>query len=266
MNCIPAHRIISHIIASHDAPPSRYWHWAIALRAVKGVWTSEIRRAGKPLRSADSLHAILLDDEHHQYPAVSLPHPTICGVGENNTAPVPATSDLHGPIPLQLAETTRQFLTAKAQVNARLQRGGATDDEKQHVSMLLAESLDKISLCACEANLPHDDLLRCESAVQGLRKSYLSRMWESRCLECGIRHSMIEKGSCKFWKAWANDAKQRVVEKQPLSVTVRPVQDEGSAHATPVNNDSTSMDGAEDDTFTPFMPTLKSRCYSDTRS
>lgn len=55
-------------------------------------------------------------------------------------APMPATSNLNAPLPVQLAETVRQYQVARAQINARLQRGGASSEEKQHVRALLGEA------------------------------------------------------------------------------------------------------------------------------
>lgn len=95
-----------------------------------GWWP--VRKGDVALRAADAVRCVLLDDSEH--PSVTIPHPTVQGVGENHTTPAPATSDLSAPVPLQLAETMRQFHVSRAQVNARLQRGGASADEKHHVS------------------------------------------------------------------------------------------------------------------------------------
>ena len=123
---------------------------------------------------------------------------------------VPASSDIDAPVPLQLCEAFRQYHVAKAQVHARLTRGGAGDEEKKFVKqVLLKEAYARLKECANSEELPVDHLNRTESAVQGLRKTLLSRDWESRCAVCGVRHSVVEKGTCKFWVAFAEGARER---------------------------------------------------------
>ena len=119
--------------------------------------------------------------------------------------PAPSTSDTLAPIPLQLAETTRMYHVSRAQINARMQRGGASSEEKGYTRALLAEALERIELCSMDAELPKEDLLRCESAVQGLRKTLLRRPWGPRCGQCGVRYEDIEHGTCKFWCRWARE-------------------------------------------------------------
>ena len=46
------------------------------------------------------------------------------------------------------------------------------------------------------------DFSKCESAVQGLRKTLLRRPWNPRCAKCGVRHEDIEFSTCRFWEAW----------------------------------------------------------------
>ena len=187
------------------------------LRGAIGWWPAGARKAaGDVFRAADAARCVPLDDAAGEYPAEAMPHPTVTGVGENNKEPGPATSDTLAPIPLQLAETTRMYHVSRAQINARMQRGGASSEEKGYTKGLLVEALERIELCSMDAELPKEDLLRCESAVQGLRKAYLRREWESRCSFCGTRHSIVEKGSCKFWVAWQQAIKDKEAQRELL--------------------------------------------------
>lgn len=174
-----------------------------------GWWPAEkLLKAGGPLRAADAVKVVRVDGA--EYPSCMLGHPTVIGVGENHKAPVPASSDIDAPVPLQLCEAFRQYHVAKAQVHARLTRGGAGDEEKKFVKqVLLKEAYARLKECANSEELPVDHLNRTESAVQGLRKTLLSRDWESRCAVCGVRHSVVEKGTCKFWVAFAEGARER---------------------------------------------------------
>jgi hypothetical protein len=236
-----------------------------------GLWP--VRKGDVALRAADAVRCVLLDDSEH--PSVTIPHPTVQGVGENHTTPAPATSDLSAPVPLQLAETMRQFHVSRAQVNARLQRGGASADEKHHVKMLQQELHDRLDSYSVEDELPREALLQCESAVQGLRKSYLPREWESRCSFCGLRHSAVEKGTCKFWVKWAAEAKANAeamanaeakanAEAAPnaeveATPTARP-KAEAAAVATAEGAAAQEVEhaaAADEPAFTPFMPQLR---------
>ena len=211
------------------------------------------RKGDVALRAADAVRCVLLDDSEH--PPVTISHPTVQGVGENHTTPAPATSDLSAPVPLQLAESMRQFHVSRAQVNARLQRGGASADEKHHLKMLQQELHDRLDSYSMEAELPREALLQCESAVQGLRKSYLPREWESRCSFCGLRHSAVEKGTCKFWVKWAAEAKANAEAK----ATARP-KAEAAAMATAeaaAAQEEEHAAAADEPAFTPFMPQLR---------
>ena len=116
--------------------------------------------------------------------------------------------------------------------------------------------------------LPRDDLLKCESAVAGLRKTYLPREWESRCSICGLRHSAVEKGTCKFWIAWAAEAKAKAQAKAKAPVDA-PAPASAPAPAPAVAETASAKDvlqeavaqeeaeEAEEPTFTPFMPQLR---------
>ena len=242
------------------------------VRGAIGWWPSRVRTAsGDALCAANAIRALSIDDEG--FPAVVMPHPTVDGVGENNKQPAPATSDILAPVPLQLSETMRQYHVGRSQVNARLQRGGASDDEKQHIRLLLNEACQRIGTYSCESELPKDDLLQCESAVQGLRKAYLAREWESRCSFCGVRHSIVEKGSCKFWIAWAETAKENSAPKLNAPASEPDVEPPVKPHVEPPPAPSAAPADGEDgedgedgnavdeaaaaDTFAPFMPYLK---------
>ena len=171
-----------------------------------GWWAADGEKAAKaepPLSAEGACRIALLGDEEGQYPAATLSHPTIVGIGANSTDPQPASQNLRAPMPIQLAESTREYLIATAQVNARLQRGAAAAGEKTHVRALFKEAHKRLLTCANEPSLFQDELLQVESAVQGLRKVYLRREWDARCAECGLRHTDIEKGTCKFWKQFA---------------------------------------------------------------
>ena len=224
------------------------------LRGAIGWWAAEHGPASTaPLRAAAASKIAVLDDPLGQYECAKISHPTVVGVGENHRAPEPYSSGLSAPMPLQLAESAREYIVARSQarlaialaglaiglalvptrtlmltlaltltltptpsqVNARLQRGGAGADEKAHVRSLLSEAFERLTLCASDDQLPEDDLMRCESAVQGLRKSYLIRDWEPRCAFCGVRHSAVEKGSCKYWQAFKATARDGCLPSQP---------------------------------------------------
>ena len=162
------------------------------------------------LRAADATRVLLIDGEPDD--AMPLGHPTVVGIGENGAAPYPASSDMTAPPCLHLAEAMHLFLQGKALVNARLQRGGASAEEKALVQKrLLREASRRMqTLCKCSAEQRDYSVLnRVESAVGGLRKMYLKRPeWDKRCLECGTRHTEVEKGTCKFWRRWADEAKE----------------------------------------------------------
>ena len=66
-----------------------------------------------------------------------------------------------------LKETMRQFHVSRAQVNARLQRGGASADEKHHVKMLQQELHDRLDSYSVEAELPREALLARVPADEG---------------------------------------------------------------------------------------------------
>ena len=115
-----------------------------------------------------------------------------------------------------------------------------------------------------------------ESAVGGLRKMYLKRPeWDKRCLECGTRHSEVEKGTCKFWIRWMQEAKEAETEAQEASAVnavaeppkpkeaapeVEPVV-EATKPATEVLADAKVE---QDPQYAPFMPHLRRKELDET--
>ena len=187
------------------------------------------------LRAADATRIVLIDGDASD--AMPLGHPTVVGLGENDSTPYPASSDMTAPACVHLAEAMRLFLDGKALINARLQRGGASTDERAFVQKrLLGEAGRRLhAVCACgdaEAR-DYSILNRVESAVGGLRKMYLKRSdWDQRCLECGTRHTEVEKGTCKFWKRWAEDAKANE-ENEAATATATATEAAASDAASP---------------------------------
>lgn len=182
------------------------------------------------LRAADATKLVLLEDaDGKEQPPLALGHPTIDGCGEGNVRPGPASRDMHAAGVLHLAEGVRLYLLAKGQVSARLQRGGASADEKGLVKLMLREAYSRLTASAsgefdyssfCE---PTDlvepvGLNRVESACAGLRKMYVPREWDDRCVSCGTRHSTVEHGTCKFWKRWTEEAREREAEEARAKV------------------------------------------------
>ena len=183
------------------------------------------------LRAADALRIELVDVDTSQA-ALPLGHPTVVGLGENGASPYPASSDMTAPAALHVAEAYNLCQQGQRLVNARLQRGGASADEKAHAKKLLREAQRRLrATCACKASeRDYTVLNRVESAVGGLRKMYLKRPeWDKRCLECGTRHSEVEKGTCKFWIRWMTEAEQAEAEAQAASVSSAPEQAEAEA-------------------------------------
>jgi len=174
---------------------------------------------------------------------------------------------------VQLAETVRQYQVARAQINARLQRGGASSEEKQHVRALLGEAYRGIEESFREEELAQEDLLKCESAVQGLRKNLLPREWNDRCLTCGTRHSDVERGTCKFWVAWSEKRKKRLeAEEKEVQGVTPPATKNGAGTGWPAVPGAETVEAAveaplpeaptepdDDDKFVPFLPSLKSK-------
>jgi hypothetical protein len=90
-------------------------------------------------------------------------------------------------------------------VGARLGHNRAAAAEKEHTTQLLEASRERLATIAREAGEEHwisPEFTRCESAVQGLRKTILRRPWNPRCEQCGVRHEDIEFSTCRFWQAW----------------------------------------------------------------
>jgi hypothetical protein len=162
-----------------------------------------LKATGASLRAADATRIVTLSDETHH--SCGIGHSDLIVTGEECRV-TPAMSELDAPMPLQLCESVRMFLTARAQVSARLQRRGASDAEKHHVRVLFAEAYRRLVSAATAEELPLEVLNRSESAFQALRKQYLPQEWEDRCVECGCRHFGIERGSCKFWVTFKAEA------------------------------------------------------------
>ena len=199
---------------------------ACCVRAAAARWPAADfkKNPPAPLYAADATDLILIDDgDVDVSPSIALGHPTVVGYGEENQAPGPASRDMHGAAILHLAEGARLCLLAKSQVNARLQRGGCSAEEKALVKLLLREVNHRLLLCAEEefdvSSLEKSEemkepigLNRCESAAAGLRKMYLKRPFDERCTTCGTRHHVVESGTCKFWVRWIAEAKEREEE------------------------------------------------------
>jgi hypothetical protein len=194
----------------------------LRLRAAVAWWSASQWPASAPLRAADATKIVLIDDDDAEgkvQPPLALGHPTVDGVGEKG-APAPVQCDMHGAAVLHLAEGARLCLLARQQVSARLQRGGASADERELIKLLLREVHERLRECAnnefafTRVYEPSElaepvGLNRCCSAAAGLRKSYLPRSWNDRCLTCGTRHSTVENGTCKYWVRFAADARER---------------------------------------------------------
>ena len=187
------------------------------LRAAAAWWPAACIGEATPMGAADASKIVLIEDtDGTAQPAIALGHPTVIGVGAEG-APTPASHSMCASRLLHLAEGVRLHLLAKSQVSARLQRGGAATDEKALVKLFLREATHRLSVVASvdfasstvgDASEPVE-LNKCESAVAGLRKIYLPRNWAERCLECGTRHSVVESGTCKFWRRWTAEARDR---------------------------------------------------------
>ena len=132
-------------------------------------------------------------------------HMTVQGLGDACSPIVPCGYTLSGSALYHFAAGVQHFWLAKTQVNARLSQGKADQAEVDHVEMLMDAANDRFAAVAREVSadrwLP-PDFSRCESAVQGLRKTLLKRPWNPRCASCGVRHEDIEYSTCRFWQAW----------------------------------------------------------------
>lgn len=240
------------------------------LKGVAAWWPTSSFDPKKPLRADDAARVLAIYDlaEEAELPAADVGHVTVIGVGENNVAPTPAQGGLSGPSPLHLAECTRLALLAKQQVNARLQRAGASASEKAHIKVLLKEANARLGELASPEPLSIDALSKNESATAGLRKMYLHRDLSDRCSDCGTRHSSVESGTCKFWIKWAADA--RVREEAAVCVPV-----EAKAKSAPAAKAAPAVEAAQvsvaaaavpnaaaaspesSDVIKPFMPRLR---------
>ena len=97
------------------------------------------------------------------------------------------------------------YHVARAQVALRLAHGRARSDEEAHAAQLLDAARERYATAAREAAAEKYvpmEFTKCESAVQGLRKTLLRRPWNVRCAQCGVRHEDIEFSTCRFWQAW----------------------------------------------------------------
>ena len=235
------------------------------LRAAVAWWPAALYK--NKLSAADASRVLLLDDpDGKDQPALALGHPTVIGVGDEGK-PGPASRDMQAAGVLHLAEASRLYLLAKAQVSARLQRGGASTDEKGLVKLLLREAYHRLTASSAaefdfsQVAEPTDltepvGLNRAESALAGLRKMYLPRSWEDRCITCGTRHTMIEHGTCKFWVRWANEAREReAAEKtEPAAAPAPPPKSKAPAEA---KEEASAAGAGEEVEFVPFLPKLQ---------
>ena len=230
------------------------------LRGAIGYWPAGTSLKAQ-LKAADAIRIVLLADvatastaeasaadataatPASRHAAVKLGHPTIFGVGENNKMPTLGTQEFNGPPALHLAEAFRQYFISRAQVNARLQRGGAVEAEKAHVKSLYSKAHDWLVACAAcldskaasaegEEGFDGEELTSIETAVQGMRKDYLAREWAPRCVTCSMRHgpqdpSVQKNGGCDFWVDFANEAKEAAAAAAAAAVEV------GKAHVDP---------------------------------
>ena len=128
------------------------------------------------------------------------------GFGKGGKPVTPMGYNMNGPALFHLATGLYHYHVATAQATARLAQNHAGQEEKEHTEQLLDAARVRFDGVACEglANkwLPPMDYNKCESAVQGLRKTLLRRPWNPRCPHCGVRHEDIEFSTCRFWQAW----------------------------------------------------------------
>ena len=136
----------------------------------------------------------------------TLMHLDCGGYGKGGKPVTPMGYNMNGPALFHLATGLYHYHVATAQATARLAQNHAGQEEKAHTEQLLDAARVRFDSVACEglANkwLPPMDYNKCESAVQGLRKTLLRRPWNPRCPHCGVRHEDIEFSTCRFWQAW----------------------------------------------------------------
>jgi hypothetical protein len=132
-------------------------------------------------------------------------HMSLQGYGAGSKPVTPVGYNLRGSALYHFAAGMRGFHVAAAQNLARLSQGGASDGEKDHVAVLMAacrENYAGVARQAADGKWLPPEFTRCESAVEGLRKTLLRRPWAVRCTQCGVRHEYIEFSTCRFWQAW----------------------------------------------------------------
>jgi len=141
-----------------------------------------------------------------EWDSTCLMHVDCKGYGAGSVPITPMGYNLNGPGCFHMASGMAHFHVACAQNCARLSQNGAAEQEKQHTEMLMDAARERFDGVASggEADkwLPPMDFNKCESAVQGLRKTLLRRPWNPRCSSCGVRHEDIEFSTCRFWQAW----------------------------------------------------------------
>jgi hypothetical protein len=195
----------------------------LTLCGAVGSWPKSKFSAKQTLAVNEASRIVLIDDADGAFGALFMGHATVAGVGEDHTRPMPAQQNIHAQVPVHLCEMVHLHLLAKAQVNARLQRGGASDDEKAHVKTLLKQAFTRLQSIV-KATPTFADLKaqhvsewgKVESAYAGLRKAYLPREWYPRCATCGLRHDVVEKGTCKYWVQYVENA-QETTPSSPVS-------------------------------------------------
>ena len=132
-------------------------------------------------------------------------HMGLKGYGEDFAPITPMGHSFQGTVLYHFAFALHQYWLARAHADLRLLQNRAGDDEVAHTMMLLdacKERYASVAAVASEGRWVPPELTRCESAVQGLRKTLLRRPWAKRCTQCGVRHEDIEFSTCKFWCAW----------------------------------------------------------------
>jgi hypothetical protein len=132
-------------------------------------------------------------------------HMTLQGYGKDCAPIVPMGYSLQGSALFHFAAGAADYHVARCQAELRLSQGRSGMEEREHARTLLDACVDRLVSIAPEASegkwVP-PLFSKCESAVQGLRKTLLRRPWCKRCTSCGVRHEDIEFSTCKFWQAW----------------------------------------------------------------
>ena len=132
-------------------------------------------------------------------------HMTLQGYGKDCAPIVPMGYSLQGSALFHFAAGSADYHVARNQAEMRLTQGRAGMEEREQARTLLDACVDRLISIAPEASegkwVP-PPFSKCESAVQGLRKTLLRRPWCKRCTSCGVRHEDIEFSTCKFWQAW----------------------------------------------------------------